>query len=387
MSWIKQLSSGRVKMKINLNENYDIYIKLLTIIYISYDLITYNYKIRYGLIFILIMIIATFGIHLINDKFKKYILVIQIIISVYFSINFMKSSVLFLFISLVDLLIEFNVPLILNLVIIILISYVFKENLSFMKSVMITISYLCYKKNYKSLTSSNSNLKLEDENKRKYIKELNDKINKEIKYRNQALYTKDLEIRNELAGKVHDRVGHTIAGSIMQLEACKIVLNSGDKEKTCNMINNTIGVLRSGMNEIRKTLREIRPLDEQIGINKVKLLLEEKVQDTGFNFSLDYKGDMEKIDKEQWMFILDFIMETSTNTLKYSKGNHIGVKIEAFNKMCKTQISDNGVGCKYIKKGIGLKSIEENALKLGGNILINSNEGFEVILLIPFKNY
>ncbi|WP_040328171.1 sensor histidine kinase [Clostridium ihumii] len=374
-------------MRAMLGHDYDIYMRFLLIFYIAYDSVIKDYAIQQSIIFLLVIIITTISIHLIQDRFNKFMLVFQMIISFYFSIMYTPIAILFFYVSLVDLLLNFKLYTIANIAIIIVINFVIDDKTQTIQFIIISLAYLCCKKNYNMMIENNLKCRKEIEDKRIYIKSLNEKINKEIKYRNQALYTKDLEIRNELAGKVHDRVGHTIAGSIMQLEACKIVLNSDDKEKTCNMINNTIGVLRSGMNEIRKTLREIRPLDEQIGINKVKLLLEEKVQDTGFNFSLDYKGDMEKIDKEQWMFILDFIMETSTNTLKYSKGNHIGVKIEAFNKMCKTQVSDNGVGCKYIKKGIGLKSIEENALKLGGNILINSNEGFEVILLIPFKKY
>lgn len=374
-------------MRAMIGHDYDIYMRFLLIFYIAYDSVIKDYAIQQSIIFLLVIIITTISIHLIQDRFNKFMLVFQMIISFYFSIMYTPIAILFFYVSLVDLLLNFKLYTIANIAIIIVINFVIDDKTQTIQFIIISLAYLCCKKNYNMMIENNLKCRKEIEDKRIYIKSLNEKINKEIKYRNQALYTKDLEIRNELAGKVHDRVGHTIAGSIMQLEACKIVLNSDDKEKTCNMINNTIGVLRSGMNEIRKTLREIRPLDEQIGINKVKLLLEEKVQDTGFNFSLDYKGDMEKIDKEQWMFILDFIMETSTNTLKYSKGNHIGVKIEAFNKMCKTQVSDNGVGCKYIKKGIGLKSIEENAFKLGGNILINSNEGFEVILLIPFKKY
>ena len=373
-------------MRAMIGHDYDIYMRFLLIFYIAYDSVIKDYAIQQSIIFLLVIIITTISIHLIQDRFNKFMLVFQMIISFYFSIMYTPIAILFFYVSLVDLLLNFKLYTIANIAIIIVINFVIDDKTQTIQFIIISLAYLCCKKNYNMMIENNLKCRKEIEDKRIYIKSLNEKINKEIKYRNQALYTKDLEIRNELAGKVHDRVGHTIAGSIMQLEACKIVLNSDDKEKTCNMINNTIGVLRSGMNEIRKTLREIRPLDEQMGINKVKLLLEEKVQDTGFNFSLDYKGDMEKIDKKQWMFILDFIMETSTNTLKYSKGNHIGVKIEAFNKMCKTQVSDNGVGCKYIKKGIGLKSIEENALKLGGNILINSNEGFEVILLIPFKN-
>jgi len=111
-------------------------------------------------------------------------------------------------------------------------------------------------------------------------------------YRKQSLATFKLQERNKLSEKMHDKIGHTIASALLQLEAVKVVI--GDRgSKAIPLLDNTTSVLRSGMDDIRFTLREIRPTTEQLGINKVKLLLEEKTNNTSFSYSLIYKGDIE----------------------------------------------------------------------------------------------
>jgi signal transduction histidine kinase len=49
-------------------------------------------------------------------------------------------------------------------------------------------------------------------------------------------------------------------------------------------------------------------------------------------------------------------------------------------------VSDNGIGCKKIMKGIGISGMEERITNLGGSILIpNKVNGFEILASIPWK--
>ncbi|MGL5749920.1 MAG: sensor histidine kinase, partial [Paraclostridium sp.] len=235
---------------------------------------------------------------------------------------------------------------------------------------------------YNEYTKVNYKKENEIEEKRKYINKLNQKLDKSQELIKQSIYTTKLEERNILSQKIHDKVGHTIAGSLMQLEATKIVINK-DKDKSIQLIDNTINVLRIGMDDIRNILRTINPTDEQIGISKIKMLLEEKTKNTNFKFNLIHQGDLNKISKGQWMCIYGGIRELSTNSMKYSQGNNIHVNITVFNKLIKTEVKDNGIGCRSTKKGIGLNSIEQRVIDLDGKILIDGSNGFSVILLLP----
>ena len=87
------------------------------------------------------------------------------------------------------------------------------------------------------------------------------------------------------------------------------------------MINSSIDVLNDGMEDIRITLKEIKPVVGEVGINKIKVLLEEKLKYSRFTYSFTYKGELEKITIGQWTIFIDAAKELTTNILKYCAGD------------------------------------------------------------------
>lgn len=212
----------------------------------------------------------------------------------------------------------------------------------------------------------------------KYIKE----IEHITKYERQAVYTSQLEERNSLSQQMHDKIGHTLASSLMQLEASKLLIDS-DKDKAKKIIESTINVLRVGMEEIRQTLRKIKPPSEQLGINRVKLILEESTKSTVFKYSLTFKGEIGKLQYSQWKAICESTVESVTNAIKYSYGNKIDVSIYVLNKVARVEIKDNGIGAKNVTKGLGLIGIEQRCIDLGGNAIFDGNDGFRMTMILP----
>lgn len=223
-----------------------------------------------------------------------------------------------------------------------------------------------------------------DENRIK-VMELNSKIVSMEKYKEQEIETLKLQERNELSGRVHDKVGHMLSGAILQIEALGIVIKNDNNEKALEIVENVSKLLKSGMEEVRSTLREIKPSYNELGINKVRLILEDKIKNTRFNYFITTEGNLDIINIEQWEVIIECIKETSTNTIKYSKGDKIRISIEVFNKIIKIEIKDNGVGEKNIKKGMGLKHIEESLLRINGNLILDGSNGFTTIIILKVK--
>ena len=93
---------------------------------------------------------------------------------------------------------------------------------------------------------------------------------------------------------------------------------------------------------------------------------------------------MEKIDSKLWIIFIQAITELTTNSAKYSKAKLIIVNIEVLNRFIKLEVKDDGIGCKDIKKGIGLRNIEEKVSGINGKLIINNEDGFGVIILIPY---
>jgi signal transduction histidine kinase len=213
---------------------------------------------------------------------------------------------------------------------------------------------------------------------------LNININKELEYGRQTKYMTQLEERNKISQEIHDHMGHTVAGSIMQLEAVKLLLRK-DKDRAEQLIENIIEVLRVGMENIRATLRNIKPPSEQLGINRLKLLADEFQSNHNIKVNLIYTGDLDKVTYGQWKVIYDNTIEAMTNTLKYARASVITIKVEVLNKLIKSEVRDNGTGACKISKGLGLRGIEERSGNLGGKVIVDGSRGFSIIALFPIE--
>lgn len=222
-----------------------------------------------------------------------------------------------------------------------------------------------------------------EEKQRNTIYKLNSKLVKERDMQEQILYTARLEERNQISTRLHDKIGHTISGTLLQLEAIKIILET-DKEKGFSMLDICTDNLREGMNDIRMTLRNIKPKEEELGINRIKKILDEKVKGTRIISKVSYKGDLDKISSNVWLLFIQGITELSTNSIKYSNCDLITTNIEVLKKFIKIEIRDNGQGCENIKKGIGINSLEDKINSMEGKMIISGENGFSVIILIPY---
>lgn len=220
------------------------------------------------------------------------------------------------------------------------------------------------------------------------LREKNDalyrKLDLGVEYEEQLKYLSQMEERNSLAQNIHDKVGHAIAGSLIQLEAASVIMDK-DPQKANDIIRNAINVLKEGMENIRSTLRNIKPAAEQLGINRLKVILDEFSANSGIKASLNYSGNLSGILHVNWRIIMDNTKEALTNILKYSSASAVGIKLEVLNKLIRVEIRDNGVGAVSFKKGLGLRGMEERVENAGGNVIIDGTAGFSIIMLFPTR--
>lgn len=204
---------------------------------------------------------------------------------------------------------------------------------------------------------------------------------KENRISHQNVEAIKIEERNMISQKLHDNIGHTLAGSIMQLEALKIVIVN-DREKGNEMLENIITNLRNGMDDIRQILRKIKPNQSQVNINNLRLMLEEFSNKSNIITKLNIEGDLNEINLVYWKAIIECCSEILTNSMKYSNGELINIDISVLNKIIRLHIKDNGYYQSEIKKGMGLLGIEERIVNLGGDIYFNNEDGFSNLIIL-----
>lgn len=363
-----------------------IFNKFIILIYCCLKYISSSYNKDYLIILGLLLYIAISMIYYIVHKGKVKIIIgiLSMILLVFFGSYFSNIFLFFIPINYIEFVYDNNLnnAYILGLI---FVSPIFiHSSIRGEYFLILLFSYLIYTLSYKSeykvrrLLQENDNLKEKND-------ELYNKINKDLEYENQIMYASKLEERNKIAQEMHDKLGHTISGSIMHLEAAKLLMDK-DKEKAGIFIDDTIKVLREGMESIRITLRSIKPASEQMGINRIRLMLNEVSSRTNITCNLMHSGNIQSITYAQWKIIYDSTRECVTNTIKYSKATMVTVNIQVFNKITKAEIKDNGIGNFNIKKGMGIKGIEERCEKIGGKVIIDGSMGFSVILILPMNS-
>lgn len=337
-----------------------------------------------AILFMLIYVSVNVTYHLIeNQKLKK---VLPFILAVLISVSSLYISGLFLFLlpgTLYEIAKAMRVSWWVSLAVAFFSLFSLKIAYRFEYLLLVALTFLIY-----SLADQSygriQNLTRENDVMREDVHVLAGKLNRDIDYERQIKYSSQLEERNKLAQEIHDKVGHTISGSLIQLEAAKLMMDR-DKAKSLEILQGTINILREGMENIRATLRNIKPAAEQLGINRIRLILDEFSVNQPIKTRLVHTGNLEKITHAEWRVITDNIVEALTNTLKYAGATTLSVHIEVLNTLIKVEVKDDGIGTFSFKKGLGIRGMEERSGTLGGKIIVDGSKGFSVITLLPLE--
>ncbi len=215
---------------------------------------------------------------------------------------------------------------------------------------------------------------------RRYIYELERSKQELINHSNEIMHLTEVKERNRIARSLHDNLGHKIAGILMQLRACK-VLELKDKVKALELLDGSIEAMAEALDLIRETVHNIKP-KENISIEYIKALVEDfKYCDVEFI----QEGDFNNLNSHEMQIILSTLKEALTNISKHSKASKVNINIESNSNFIRLYIKDNGIGCGFIKEGLGISGIKERVINIGGNLSISSEKGFIIVVVIPRK--
>ncbi len=191
-----------------------------------------------------------------------------------------------------------------------------------------------------------------------------------------------LEEKSRLSQSLHDKIGHSINGSIFQLEACKLLIDK-KPEQTKEKLQDVIENLRQSMDEIRAILRREKPQVGEMKYVQFKKLCTDFKAKYNINVDFKYEGEKNSLSEAIWGLLLDNTIEAFSNALKYAHCDTIAIYICVFNKLIRCTIKDNGKGCKSIKEGMGLSGMKERVRAMGGTLDIASEVGFQINMLLP----
>ena len=219
---------------------------------------------------------------------------------------------------------------------------------------------------------------------RSELERLSRTLGENEEYIRQSEYTIKLEERNRLSQRIHDEIGHSMAGALIQMEASRTLLDV-DRDKSAELLGNAISISKEGLERIRLALKDIKPKSEELGIHRLRLYADElsAKHNNSFTTTVTHEGELDAITPLQWKIIQENTTEAVTNAMKYSQATVIGIEIQVLNRFVKSVVSDNGIGADKVIKGLGIVGMEERAAAVGGTVVVDGTRGFRVTTLLP----
>lgn len=191
-----------------------------------------------------------------------------------------------------------------------------------------------------------------------------------------------LEEKGRISQALHDKLGHSINGSLYKLEAVKVLMDK-DPDKSGQILQEVIDNLRGSMDEIRVIIRNERPDKKRMALKSLQALLNECEEEYNIKTSLHINEADKVIPENIWEIILDNAFEAVTNALKYSECDEISIDINILEEVVRATIKDNGKGAYNFEDGMGIQGMKERVRKVKGYIDIESVGGFKINMILP----
>ena len=193
--------------------------------------------------------------------------------------------------------------------------------------------------------------------------------------------------RSEIGKELHDNVNQVLTTTKLYLE-----LSLSNVEMKDELIAKSSKNIMYVINEIRQLSRSLmNPSLGDLGLYESINDLIENIQLTGkLKVKLDCDSTLEEhLNENQKLMIYRIVQESLNNILKHAKAKSVQIVILDTNQDVQLIIEDDGIGFNFdtVKKGAGLKHIQNRVYLANGTLSVNSlpNEGSKIFIKFPIN--
>lgn len=192
--------------------------------------------------------------------------------------------------------------------------------------------------------------------------------------------------RNRLAREIHDTLGHTLTGISAGIDACIAMIDIAP-DKTKSQLEVISGVTREGIQEIRRSVSQLRPdaLERLRLEDAIQKMVEDTNTLTNTNVSFDCRIQPLRFCEDEENAIYRVIQESLTNAMRHGQATQVDIRMWRKDGDVRLSIQDNGAGCKEIRPGFGTAHIRERIALLNGTVSFDGSQGFLVDATIPIR--
>jgi len=192
--------------------------------------------------------------------------------------------------------------------------------------------------------------------------------------------------RQRLAAELHDGLGQSL--SIIKNKSDLALGRRGLPESVVQKLNAISKATTDAIEELRSLVRNLRPIQiEQLGLtDSIRELMDKVAQSTELRLSCRIENVDDAIVGAAATQLYRIIQEALNNIIKHSRARRARLSLERDIHCVRLRVSDNGRGFTpdkvSLRRGFGLKNIQERARMIGGNATIHSGPGTGTRLIV-----
>ena len=160
-----------------------------------------------------------------------------------------------------------------------------------------------------------------------------------------------------------------------------------ERNRLAREIHDTLGHALTGMNEVRRSVRALRPdaLERMQLTDAIAKLCSEMQTTSQAEITLDLQAEDLRLSPDEEDAVYRIVQESITNAIRHGHATAVRIRIAAEERRLGITVTDNGCGCTKIEPGFGLRHMRERLKLLNGTLKVKSEKGFELHAEIPLR--
>ncbi len=199
----------------------------------------------------------------------------------------------------------------------------------------------------------------------------------------QALVVQEAE-RARIARELHDEVGQTLTGVMLQVEGLAAVIPDDLREQ----LDELRETARDGTEEVRRIARRLRPEAlEDLGLQSALSALAARVADQAHLDISKHLDSRLTLSQPQELVVYRVAQEALTNVARHAGAEHVELRLARDDRYAVLCVRDDGHGVQPadLRSSNGIRGMRERAMLIGARLAIQARpeRGTEVKLSIP----
>jgi PAS domain S-box-containing protein len=193
---------------------------------------------------------------------------------------------------------------------------------------------------------------------------------------NLRLVEAEEDERRRIARTLHDEIAQQLTGVALALSVPELNCDPQIKER----LSDTKEMVKEAQKFIRDLSYELRPpaLDNLGLAAAVRALARSVAEGAGVSFVIEGEEEFPRADPDTEIMLYRIIQEAVNNAVKHAEADEITVRFEYSAPTLTLSVADDGRGFDVAKvmaesKGVGLRSIHERVVLIGGKIELSSS--------------